>query len=310
LLENTFIEKTRLEYLLILQTFSFAQIKLYMKPIFTFIAILFITMGAFAQDPIKNYSFENWSTDTMGKLAPDDWTFNKEFVAKNALKRNSSGTQGSYALFLGSFNNAGDVEGAEVQINDTIIEVPGSITFDYIVQNNNTSFLNGLSVEFYFYDSTDNFIKDYTWNSGFNSNNSTFRKAELAFAKSVIANAKNYLMRIIYYNIGGSTTEYGVIDNLKFNKTSGNVSVPKTQNNTINFYPNPATATINFTAGGNENINKIIVTAIDGRQTTFASETFVNNAIDISALANGIYFVTAHSADGTPLHSQKIVVNK
>jgi hypothetical protein len=281
-----------------------------MKPIFTFIAILFITIGAFAQDLIKNYSFENWKTDTLGKLAPQDWVFYKEDVAKNALKRNASGSQGSYALYLGSYILDGDVVGAEAEISDTLTEVPASVSFDYIVQNNNTSFFNGLSVEIYFYDSADNYLEDYTWSSGFTQNNSTFKSGEIGFGKAAIATATSYLLRVIYYNLQGTTNEYGVIDNLKFNKPSSNVSVPKTPNNAISFYPNPAANAIYFTNNNNESINKIVVTAIDGRQTTYTAETFANNTINVSAHTNGVYFVTAYGNNGVALHSQKIVVNK
>ncbi len=281
-----------------------------MKRIFTSMTLLLLSIGVFAQDPIKNFSFENWTTNANNKAVPVDWDTFDEDLDANAVRKHTSGSQGSSALYIGSYNDGADVVGADVYTEDNLTSVPASLSFDYIIQNNNNSIINGLIIEVYFYDINDDLIEDYVWNSEMLKNNPAFKSGVLNFNPSVIANAKRYEIDIYYLNFGGTTSEYGVIDNLKFRNTGGNVSVQETANSTINFYPNPATNALHFTTSNNETIDKILVTAVDGRQSTFSSNTFTNNTIDISELANGVYFISAYGTNGRLINNQKVLINK
>lgn len=264
-----------------------------------------------AQDPIKNYSFENWQADTGGKLAPADWMYNKVAIYNDVVKRSSGGSQGSYAVHLGSYNDNGSITGSTVQIYDTLIDTPTSITFDYKVANNTNQFLNGLSVEVYFYDSADNYLGDFDWSSPSLKSNSIFLQGEVTFAKSVVEKAEIYLLKLTYYNLpGGAINEYGVIDNLKFKKYTGpGVGVAETVQPSVKVYPNPASDVLNIEAE-NTKITKVEVYSLDGKKHEVASLTGANDAIDISLLAAGAYFVVAFGDDNQPVLRNKFMVIK
>ena len=281
------------------------------KNLFLLFFSLLLSLQINAQDPIKNYSFENWQADTGGKLAPADWMYNKTAIYHDVVKRSASGSQGSYAVHLGSYNDNGSIVGSTVEIYDSLIDKPTSITFDYKVANNTNQFLNGLGVDVYFYDSADNYLGDYSWSSPSLKNNSIFLPGEVTFAKSVVDKAKVYLLKLTYYNLpGGAANEYGVIDNLKFKKYTGpGVGVAETEQVNVTVYPNPASDVLNIEAG-NTKITRVEVYSLDGKKHEVTSLTEANTAIDISPLANGIYFVAAFGEDNQPLFRNKFTVIK
>lgn len=280
-----------------------------MKQIFTCIALLFLGLGLVAQDPIKNFSFENWEMNTNNKLVPTDWETYDEDLDANALRKHTSGSQGSAAAYLGSYNDGSDVTGANIFIEGNLTSVPASMSFDYIVQNNTNSFINGLSIDVYFYDANGNYIEDYSWSSEMLKNNATFKNGVLNFNKLDIANAKSYEIDIYYFNFGGNINEYSVIDNIKFSNTPGNnVSVPETSKPAVTVYPNPTTGILNYSYSSNEVVSQIVVTSIDGKQISF--EPNFTNSINISALAAGIYSVAIIGENDKVIGTQKVVLTK
>ncbi|MFX3625730.1 MAG: T9SS type A sorting domain-containing protein [bacterium] len=278
-----------------------------MKKNFTSILLLFLVLNVFAQDPIKNFSFENWTSNSNNKQVPADWDYDSVAVEKGVLKKHTSGTHGSTALYLGVYNDAntpGGIASGSVEIRDNITTIPSSLTFDYIVRNNN-SFVNGLSVEIFFY-GPNGFIEDY--DTYIAQSNTTFRSGTVAINKNTVANATSYLILIQYLNIGGSLSEYAVVDNLKFSTSNSNVSVEETIKPIINIYPNPTTRILNYSIPESEVPNKIIVTGVDGKQTHF-QPTFTNS-IDISILASGIYSVAILNENNETIGSQKVILTK
>ncbi len=279
-----------------------------MKKISTSIAFILLTVSLFAQDPIKNFSFENWVKNANNKDRPADWLYDSIAVEKGVLKKHSSGTNGSTALYLGSYSDAntpGGVASGSVQIRDNISTLPSSLTFDYIVKNNG-GFFNGLSVEIYFYDAKGDYIEDY--DAYITQNTTSFRNGTIAISKNTIANAKSYLIFIQYINIGGSLNEYAVIDNLKFNTANTNVSVDETTLPSISMYPNPSKGILNYLLPENETAKQITVTGIDGKQTFF--EPNFTNTIDISTLAAGIYTVAILNEQNAIIGRNKVVLTK
>jgi hypothetical protein len=62
--------------------------------------------------------------------------------------------------------------------------------------------------------------------------------------------------------------------------------------NAVNVYPNPATDVLNFQV--NEEVNSIELFGMDGK----LAMTSTQNAMNISALPNGIYFYTVNTVSG------------
>lgn len=279
-----------------------------MKKFTACILLLLLVLGVFAQDPIKNFSFENWKTDSNNILVPAEWDYNSEVAKKGAIKKHNSGSQGSSALFLGCYadpNSPGGITSGSVSIRDNITTIPTSLSFDYIVNNNN-SFVNALSVEIFFYDDN-GFIDDY--DAYISQSNATFRSTSIPINKNTIAKATNYLILIQYLNIGGSTTEFGIVDNLKFSTSSGgNTSVKEATISTLNIFPNPTTGIFNYSLEGNEKPSSIIVTSVDGKQSVF--EPNFTNSINISTLVSGIYTVSFLNEKNAVIGRNKIVLTK
>lgn len=279
-----------------------------MKKIFTTFTIALFSTFLSAQDPIKNFSFENWVTNANNKLVPADWGTYDEDLNANAVRKHTSGSEGSSAAYIGSYNDGTDVVGAELYLEDNLTNIPFSISFDYIVQNNNTSSINGLVIFIYFYDKDDNELKNYWWAVDGLKNNTNFKKGFLNFDKDSIANAKSYDIEVFYYNDGGKADEYAIVDNFKFSNTPGNVNVREIIVPTISLYPNPTKGIVNYSLEGNERPSSIIVTSVDGKQTIF--EPNFTNSINISTLVSGIYTVSFLDEKNAVIGRNKIVLTK
>lgn len=73
-----------------------------------------------------------------------------------------------------------------------------------------------------------------------------------------------------------------------------------TTNNTIKIYPNPSNTVINIASA--ETIQEVLLTDVKGAMLAVKA---INNSIDISDLANGIYVLQVTTANGT--YTQKII---
>lgn len=264
---------------------------------------------AFAQDPIKNFSFENWSLDGNNKERPDDWAVTAQHVNADAVKKHSSGSEGSTALYVGSFDDAGTIEGGEAILNGgTLTSVPASLSFDYIVQNISNN-LNGVEVTISFTDANGGFLDLVSWESERGKNNASFKSGFINFDKTKIANAARYRIFIIFFNDGGNTDEYAVVDNLKFSNTPGmNVSVSEVKSTTVSLYPNPTSGIINYTLQEETKLSKIVVTSMDGKETVFTPN--FTNSINISSLSTGTYTVSFLNEQNAIIGRNKVVLTK
>lgn len=265
------------------------------------ILILFIIASAklFSQPVIKNNSFENWGTFNS-KQYPVDWDFDSIDVDKNILKRVSGGSQGSYAVHLGSANFSGDVLGSRIELYDSLLTTPGGLLFEYKIFNNSNTFLNGVFVEIYFYDKDGDYMKDYS--ADYHNNVSSFQTGGVNFSFGA-EKPKYYMLSIEYFNFNGSTSEYTIVDNIRFTKPSG--SVGSVQIPEVTFYPNPAKDLIQIANASENNLTKAKIISLDGKVSEFS---IVNSSIDVSTLNNGFYLIELYDGDDHMLKREKISV--
>lgn len=280
-----------------------------MKKIFTTLSIITISASVFAQDPIENYSFENWITNAKSQLIPTGWYFDSEDIDSNALRKHTSGSHGNAALYLGSYNNSSlGLVGAEIYLDEFLINIPASLSFDYIVQNNTTKTANGLGVDIFFYDSIGKEIGAYYWGIANLQNNANFKRGYINFNTDSIAKAKKYELYIYYNNNEGKIDEYAIVDNFKFGNTAANVGINNVLPPAISLYPNPTAGVINYLLPANQTASKITVTGIDGKETTFTP--YFANTVDISSLPAGVYTLSFLNEQNIVVGRNKIVLIK
>ncbi|MFX3625731.1 MAG: T9SS type A sorting domain-containing protein [bacterium] len=279
-----------------------------MKKYLTVIALIVLSKSFLAQTPIKNFSFENWTTNSENLLVPSGWETYEEDVESNAVKKFLYGSEGSSALMLGSHVEDGEVVGSDIYIEDVEIStLPASLSFDYIVQHNNVSKENVFGVDITFYDSNNRIVYDYGWESGILTNNSTFKSATIHFHKDSIVNAVKFDIDIFYDNYHGSIDEYAVVDNIRFNTTKNTQSL-FSGNSSVNIYPNPTTGLLSYMVDEDASVAQVIVTSIDGKQTTFKPN--FTNSIDISAFPAGVYSVSFLNEQNAIIGRNKVVLTK
>jgi hypothetical protein len=276
-----------------------------MKRIFTSILLLFLSASVFAQDTIKNFSFENWTTDADTNEVPVDWDYNKRAVKEGVLKKHTSGSDGSTSLYLGKyFKTPGFVEGADVSIEGNLTSIPKYFVFDYIVYYE--GLFSDLVVQVFFYDANDIEIDDYLRKVG--NETSSFKRETIILDTNKIANAKSYKL-LIYSAPNGGIADYNIVDNIRFSNYPGTaVGVRETAVSDVNLYPNPTNGIINYTVSNNDAISQVIVTSVSGKQIVF--EPNFTNTIDISALASGIYSVSILNENDKVIGTQKVILTK
>lgn len=256
-----------------------------------FLILSLSAVSAMAQPVIKNYSFENWS-DSMGKKYPTNWECDTFLMKNDIVKRVSPGSQGTYAVHLGSYFFSGQVWGAQIEYNDTLTSRPGSLLFDYKEFNNNTSFVNGLTVKVYLYDSVGDYLDDFAWYSS--GNQSSFKAATLPLPFSSNPRPAYVLINLYYFNYGGATNEYCIVDNLRFQNWVNGIDINPV--NTFRTYPNPAGNRISIDCNDGQEIGKAELICADGR---IIQVQISDNSIDVSALSQGIYTLVLYNPDGT-----------
>lgn len=244
-----------------------------------------------AQPVIKNNSFENWS-DSMGKKYPTNWRCDSFLIQNDHVFRTSPGTHGNYAVHLGSYVYSAQVWGAQIGYYDTLLSKPGSLMFDYKEFNNNTSFVNGLTVKVYLYDSASDYIDDYAWYSS--GNQSSFKGVTLPLPFASEPRPAYVLVTLYYFNYGGATNEYCIVDNLRFQNWVNDIDVKPV--NTFRTYPNPAGNKISIDCNEGQEIGKAEIICTDGR---IIQVQITDNSIDVSSLSQGIYTLVLYNPDGT-----------
>lgn len=82
-------------------------------------------------------------------------------------------------------------------------------------------------------------------------------------------------------------------------------------NNNISIYPNPATNSLQVSLSGNSTIKEIALYDVLGNEVPIPNpfqRKGNSTSIDVSALANGVYFINLKTSEG--VLSKKLVVNK
>ena len=120
----------------------------------------------------------------------------------------------------------------------------------------------------------------------------------------------------LYYNISGTWSQSSIPGSLMINPVMGCVDPPipvglnsHEKPNHIRVFPNPAQNSIIISLPGNQAAvaNLEITTALG--QTTLTKTITSNEAIDISELANGLYFIHL-TGNGLNVSPQKLIISK
>jgi hypothetical protein len=266
------------------------------------ITLIFLGGKLFAQPAFQNGSFENWYS-VGSHLYPNSWDCDSVDINAQRVKRVTGGTAGTYAVQIGSYLDQGFITGASIWKDwDSVTSVPGKLMFDYKVVNNTSSLINGIYAEIYFYDKDKNPIDISVSEIDIPSRSSSFQTASynLNFGGKV---PKYYEFLIGYSNLEGNTSEYCVIDNIRFANNPNDVSDLK--NNILCIFPNPSQNTIQFTDIEGISLQKIRLVAIDGKSFEKAIE---GNLVDISAFANGIYTIEVYNSDNVIVSREKLSI--
>ncbi len=258
----------------------------------TLICLLFLALKPFAQPLVKNGSFENWNS-FKSKLYPAGWYFDSIYIDKNFIKQVSDGTQGNYAILLGSIDNVG---GPKIIQSDTLLSIPTKLVFDYKISGSSTRPCT-LIVQISFFEKNKTFmelnIRSY---KGYSSN---FKTAEIAFYPKSIAGfyQVSFQLNSNFANSDDAVT----IDNVKlFNSSNSNIPVEKRD---IKIYPNPAGNLIFIENSFHNIIDKVKLISIEG---VVSELTLKNSTIDVSEFNNGIYVLELFDCNQTLIKREKL----
>lgn len=270
-----------------------------MKKIFIATCAIFLTCVANSQPVIRNASFENWTT-TNGVLVPDNWGIydSAVVISKNALKRQSGGTVGTYSLFLGAYTNI-YTQGARVGTSDSLSSEPGGIAIDFRTNEAGFGGMIGLDLKITFYDASYLKISEHTSNT-LSNNSTTFAYTKLYFSFPV-KKPKYYELEIINYNTNGFSTEYVIVDNVRFLAIGAGMNETEAPSK-ISVFPNPATDFIKLKSNDifSENIAYRIFTT-DGK---LINEGLVDNStmqINTKELNSGVYLLSINNGNGSSM---------
>lgn len=271
-----------------------------MKKILLLLTTVSSSFLSFAQPSILNSSFENWES-RYTKSAPVGWQTDSIGVINGSIKKISTASAGNSAIQIGTTSYQGNVISSFVKRDDSLTSTPQYLSFDYMVLLNNTSKFNSLYVEIYFFDSKKKDLRDFNWSSS--GNNTKFASANLPLTFNTGEIPKYYTLRISYFNVGGISGEYAIIDNLKFAKSTG--ATKSLMANHIYVYPNPAVGILNFSDKENDKLAKVRLTSITGQNVEFP---VTNSSIDITSLSKGIYVAELIDSDNQILKREKVSV--
>ncbi len=255
---------------------------------------------SFAQPVILNSSFENWES-RYTKSAPIGWQTDSIGVINGSVKKVSTASAGNSAIQIGTTTYQGNVISSFIKRDDSLTSTPQNLSFDYMVLLNNTSQFNSLYVEIYFFDSKKKDLRDFNWSSS--GNNTKFASANLPLTFNSGEVPKYYTLRISYFNVGGISGEYAIIDNLKFTVPIGSLKTVTSSN--INVYPNPAVGNLNFNDMPSDKLAKVRLISTTGQNFEFP---VTNSSIDISSVSKGIYVAELIDADNQILKREKVSV--
>jgi hypothetical protein len=268
-----------------------------MKKISLLLPMVFFTIQSYSQT-IVNGSFENWIS-RGNKQAPANWDCDTNSINNGTIKKITGGSVGQFAIHLGTASVNGNVEGALIQRFDSLTATPGNLMFDYKVLNNNTSAVNGLYIEIYFFDAKRKNIKDF--NITLSNNQSSFAKGELPISFQASEIPKYYNLVISYFNVGGLTNESTVVDNLRF--AGANSVLIKDKVSPIKIYPNPTKGKLNFDNKPEDKLTSVRLISVTGQEVSY--EVY-QNSIDISNLDAGLYSLELFNSDNTLIGREKI----
>lgn len=258
------------------------------------------TILSFAQPSIVNPSFENWES-RYTKSAPIGWQTDSIGLINGSVKKVSTASAGNSAVQIGTTSYQGNVISSFIKRDDSLTSTPQNLSFDYMVQLNNTSQFNSLYVEIYFFDSKKKDLRDFNWSSS--GNNTKFVSANLPLTFNTGEVPKYYTLRISYFNVGGISGEYAIIDNLKFAKPAGVLKTLTASH--INVYPNPAIGNLNFSDNAADKLTKVRLISTAGQNFEFP---VTNSSIDVSNLSKGIYVAELIDSDNQILKREKVSI--
>ncbi|MHB1277047.1 MAG: hypothetical protein ACYC1Q_01455 [Bacteroidia bacterium] len=273
-----------------------------MKRNLLIIAGALLSIAVQAQPLLKNSSFENWN-NVGGFNYLNDWDQDSSDIQNTYVSRTTTASNGTYGLKIGTDPNVG-LSGVYVEIFDSLTEIPGSLTFDYMVKNNNSQFANGAYVQIYFYDSTESYLFDIDWQSPSLTNNSTFQKGTIPMGFS--SKPAYFDLYIAYNNALGGSDEYVIFDNFQFTKhIPAGIDEDMTKDE-IHVFPNPASTYFMLSVG--QVPKSVDLVAMNGSSVEVQSDAY--GRFGIEALQAGVYIVKWTDSDsGTP-QITKLVVTK
>jgi len=257
----------------------------------------------YAQPVVPDGSFESWNAHNA-VFMPGVWLADTADVEADYIQRTATSSEGDYAIRIGTDPSRLPASGVSAEVYGTLSEDPGTLDFDYIVQNNTSSMVNGLVVTVYFYDSTDSYLANNKWYSPSNANNSSFVSASLELGSY---NAASYLIEIKYLNANGTANEYGILDNLHFTeKKPDPSSVEGIENMKITLYPNPATEEFKLASDNGYTPNEVAMIGMDGKSQKLQSNA--DGVFSISTFENGVYIIQWIDPKNQVIQRKRIVI--
>lgn len=185
--------------------------------------------------------------------------------------------------------------------NNKVYMYDGTEWTDFTVGNDGDFIIEfafqGTKVYFGLTDGTEGFYS-------YDTNDGTWEYFNTSEDASLISNALNFLVVDEAFNIWMATSDAGIS---LLRAEVDPVDVITMDNESIKLFPNPAADHINIEAIGFENMNIQIVN-VNGSVVLNTVNT--TNAIDISGLANGIYFLKVISSDNSQNYTTRFCIAK
>lgn len=264
-----------------------------MKSTFTFFLAL-LAIAANAQI-VPNGNFENWTTNTVPTL-PVDWT-TEISDAQMPVTQDLDAYEGDFAMKVTS-QETGIGEYASARTTLDIEYIPASL--DFYVKTEVAFGAVQVSITFY---NQDIEVISFDWFTSENIEDWTPVSIEMDQIEPIITHVEI----VVSAQVGDFAPGDAIIsvDAMGFGTISG---VSDIENRNIVIYPNPANDYIQFSTEDIK-VQSISVMDITGRVVMQKSQFRNGQHIEVSALPEGIYILSANMVDGS-MGAQKFLVSR
>jgi hypothetical protein len=271
--------------------------------------LIALCLSVFAKaQTITNANFEDWTTDTLGRLDPLGWNCSNLSTGNTSVLQDVGRSGTGFSVKMVVVPTTGLIPiGGSIDLNTTTYsgtQRPTALKGYWKCNNTNGDFI---TVHVYVYDSVGNFITDKSITTSlFNSTGWTQFTAPLTYSSGV--SVGSYAMNISLFAHGSASgASYGNVDDLQWDFNTG-IDEPQSNFSSTFLSNDGKNFNLNFTTSATANIRAYVldmsgreVLQIADEKLSPGSNSLSFNAAELSA---GIY--TCVISDGNSRSSVKM----